>query len=74
MVRDTAENDKKPNEFGPPGAALLPTTARSKDAVNFAGDIAAVSEAKFRTLDFANRIRTPKYNMGFRSRQKIRTG
>ena len=62
---DTAKGGAEPNEFGVPGAALLPLGTMA-DGANPTG-------ALIQAIDFANTLRNPKYNMGFCSRQEIMT-
>ena len=64
--RGTAKSDAEPNEFGVPGAALLPADTVADDA--------AVNEANIRALYFANTLRNLKHNRAFRSRQEVTIG
>ena len=72
--RDTSMGAADLNEFGAAGVALLPADDPGGGDLAFAGDGDAVTGAKFRALNFANKLKSSSYNMGFRSRQLITTG
>ena len=72
--RDTCTGAADLNEFGAAGVALLPAADPGGGDLAFAGDDDAATGAKFRALNFANKLRSSTYNLGFRSRQLITTG
>ena len=72
--RDTSTGAADLNEFGAAGVALLPADDPGGGDLAFAGDGDAVTGAKFRALNFANKLKSSSCNMGFRNRQLITTG